>query len=195
MRTVIEAENTSTADMYKLLTTSVVPRPIAWVSSRSPQGVDNLSPYSFYTVASSEPPIVQFTSLGRKDSWRNATDSGEFVINLAPEWLTDQINRSSAPFPPEVSEFEAVGIEAVPATHVDCLRVRDSPIAIECVLHQTITVGNAELVLGRVVAVTVDSERLADDGLPDFGAIKPMARLGRIEWGKPGEVVLHKRPS
>src|ERR1700681_3348540 len=79
---------------YKLLTSVVVPRPIAWVSSRSAEGVENLAPHSFFTVAAIDPPVVQFTSVGSKDSLRNVEATGEFVVNLAPAWLFEQINAS-----------------------------------------------------------------------------------------------------
>ena len=78
--------------IYRLLNSVVVPRPIAWVSTRSPEGVDNLAPHSFFTVACSDPPMVQFTSIGRKDSLGNATATGEFVVNLAPRKMAGVVS-------------------------------------------------------------------------------------------------------
>src|SRR5689334_25405496 len=83
---------------YRLLTGLVVPRPIAWVSTLDAQGRGNLAPHSFFTVASGNPPVVLFSSLGRKDTVRNIEDTGEFVVNLSSEALLDQVNDSSAPF-------------------------------------------------------------------------------------------------
>ena len=85
---------------YSFLTSVLVPRPIAWVSTRSPEGVDNLAPHSFFTVASVDPPIVQFTSVGRKDSLINVEQTGEFVICLAPEPLFERSTRRAQTFPP-----------------------------------------------------------------------------------------------
>lgn len=85
---------------YSFLTSVVVPRPIAWVSTRSPERVDNLAPHSFFTVASVDPPIVQFTSVGRKDSLINVEQTGEFVICLTPEPLFEQVNATGTDFPP-----------------------------------------------------------------------------------------------
>ena len=98
-------------DFYRLLNSVVVPRPIAWVSSTSADGRGNLAPHSFFTVSCVEPPIVQFTSVRRKDSLVNAEETGEFVVNLAPEWLQEQINASGTPYPPHTSEFDELGVE------------------------------------------------------------------------------------
>ena len=84
---------------YPWLTATVVPRPIAWVSSRSADGIDNLAPHSFFTVASAEPPIVSFTSVGDKDTLRNVRATGEFVVALAPRSLADAVNRTATDFP------------------------------------------------------------------------------------------------
>jgi flavin reductase (DIM6/NTAB) family NADH-FMN oxidoreductase RutF len=96
MRTDFSPRAASARDFYRLLTAVVVPRPIAWVSSVSPEGVDNLAPHSFFTVASTNPPIVQFTSVGEKDSLRNIIASEEFVVNLAPGTLLPTSRRTSA---------------------------------------------------------------------------------------------------
>src|SRR6201999_3543914 len=91
-RTEINPEQLPPGRFYGILTAVVVPRPIAWVSTRSADGVDNLAPHSFFTVASAAPPVVQFTSVGRKDSLRNVEATGEFVICLAPSSLINEIN-------------------------------------------------------------------------------------------------------
>jgi flavin reductase (DIM6/NTAB) family NADH-FMN oxidoreductase RutF len=193
-RTLFDHSNTSTRDFYKLITAAIVPRPIAWVSSRSATGVDNLAPFSFFSVSSTDPLVVQFTAVGGKHSADNAAATGQFVINVATESMMDQVNATSAGFTEDVDEFAAVGVASAPATAVDCLRVRDSPVAIECELLQIIDVGNSQVVMGRVVAVTVDPAVTAADGHPDFTKLAPVSRLGRIEWGLPGEVVERERP-
>ncbi|WP_395403349.1 flavin reductase family protein [Arthrobacter sp. UC242_113] len=114
MRKDFDPGELSSRDFYRLLTAVVVPRPIAWISSRSAEGVDNLAPHSFFTVASADPPIVQFTSVGEKDSLRNIRSRGEFVVNLAPAGLIAEVNATGTNFPPDVSEFDAAG-PGVPA--------------------------------------------------------------------------------
>ncbi len=172
---------------YKLLTAVVVPRPIAWVSSRSAEGVDNLAPHSFFTVAAIDPPVVQFTSVGPKDSLRNVQATREFVVNLAPESLFAQINATATDFPPDASEFDAVGLAREPSLHVAPPRVAASPVALECVLHSTIEIGICTVVLGRVVHAAVD-EAVMDGGHPDIERLRPLSRLGLDEWGTTRDV-------
>lgn len=187
-RTTFDPDEIGAGAFYKLLTASIVPRPIAWVSSTSEDGVDNLAPHSFFTVACVSPPIVQFTSVGRKDSLRNIEATGEFVVNVTPEPLFEQVNATGTNYPGDHSEFDALGIEREPSRLVGPPRVQDSPVALECKLHSTIHLGDSWLVLGRVVHAAVHDSVLADDGLPDIGKLAPLSRLGRIEWGTRGEI-------
>lgn len=186
MRTDITADRRgSFAGAVKSL---VVPRPIAWVSSRSAAGVDNLAPHSFFTVASTTPTIVQFVSTGEKDSLRNIRHSREFVVNLAPAELFEQINATSTDYPPEISEFDAVGLSREPSLTVAVPRVAESPAAIECRLHrEPLAVGDGFLVFGEVTHVAVAEEAMGERG-PVIGGLRPIARLGHDEWGELGRV-------
>jgi flavin reductase (DIM6/NTAB) family NADH-FMN oxidoreductase RutF len=180
-------------NIYRLLTAVVVPRPIAWVSSLSSDGVVNLAPHSFYTVACARPPIVQFTSVGKKDTLRNVRATGEFVVNLATAPLLDAVNNSSARFPPDESEVEQLAIEMEPSRLVRPPRVARSPVAIECTLHSTNELGDSTVVLGDVRLISVFDDVLAD-GHPDFRLLDPLARLGKDEWALHSEVISVKRP-
>ncbi|MBB4935272.1 flavin reductase (DIM6/NTAB) family NADH-FMN oxidoreductase RutF [Lipingzhangella halophila] len=192
MRTDLTRADLPGRDFYAWLTAVVVPRPIAWVSTTSQAGVDNLAPHSFFTVASADPPIVQFTSVRRKDSVTNAEATGEFVVNFAPERLQREINATGTGFPPETSEFDAVGVEREPSAAVTPPRVAASPVALECRLHSTLPMGDSILVFGEVVRVSVHSDVVVD-GLPDVNRLRPIARLGRNEWGALGEVTALNR--
>ena len=172
---------------YSFLTSVIVPRPIAWVSSRSRDGVDNLAPHSFFTVSSVDPPIVQFTSVGRKDSLVNVEQTGEFVVCLTPEPLFEQVNATGTDFPADVSEFDAVGIEREPSLRVAPPRVARSPVALECKLHTTLTFGLGTVVMGRVVHAVVDEDAL-ENGRPAIERLRPLARLGANEWATGYEV-------
>lgn len=178
---------------YALLTALVVPRPIAWVSTISTGGVANLAPHSFFTVASASPPVVQFTSVGAKDTLRNVRETGEFVINLASQPQMEQINQTSAPYSHGVDESEAVGVATEPSEVVRPDRVVHAPASIECVMHSLIEVGNSTLVLGTVVAVTVREEVLVD-GWPAFERLLAVSRLGGQQWGLPPGTVQLVRP-
>ena len=98
--------------MHRLMNSVVVPRPIAWVSTLSIDGVENLAPHSYFTVASAVPAILQFTSVGHNDSLTNAVDTGEFVISLSSRPMFEQINATGTGYPAEISEFEAVGVNS-----------------------------------------------------------------------------------
>jgi flavin reductase (DIM6/NTAB) family NADH-FMN oxidoreductase RutF len=178
---------------YRLLTAVVVPRPIAWVSTVSQGGVVNLAPHSFYTVACARPPIVQFTSVGKKDTLRNVLATGEFVVNLAPVSLLHDVNNSAARFPPDQSEPEALGIPMEASAKVRPPRVAASPASIECTLHSTHELGDSTVVLGDVQVISVAAEVLVD-GHPEFARLDPLARLGREEWALRPEVVSVPRP-
>ncbi|MFZ2529963.1 MAG: flavin reductase family protein [Rhodococcus sp. (in: high G+C Gram-positive bacteria)] len=194
MRTVFDPAELGTGRFYRLLTATIVPRPIAWVSTVSASGVPNVAPYSFFTVASTAPPIVQFTSVGRKDSVRNIEETGEFVVNIATVPLMDQVNATSAAFAHDIDEFARVGIRAERSERVHPPRVAESPASIECTLHRVIEIGNSFVVMGDVVAITARPEILADDHAPDFTALAPASRLGRTEWGLVPQVRTLDRP-
>jgi flavin reductase (DIM6/NTAB) family NADH-FMN oxidoreductase RutF len=175
------------AAFYRVLNSVVVPRPIAWVTSRSADGVVNLAPHSFYTVACVDPPVVQFTSVGRKDSLRNVEATGEFTVSLTPEWLFEQVNATGTDFPPGTSEAEQCGVALEPGERVSVPRVAGSPVALECTLHSTLRLGDSTVVFGRVEVVSV-WESAVRDGRPRIEHLQPLARLGGNEWTTLGDI-------
>jgi flavin reductase (DIM6/NTAB) family NADH-FMN oxidoreductase RutF len=177
---------------YPWLTSLILPRPIAWVSTRSISGVDNLAPHSFFTVASAEPPIVQFTSVGPKDSLRNVLETREFVVNLVPYELRETANRTATDYPPDVSEFDAVGVRREPSVAVKPWRVADSPAVLECVLEDTRSFGRSTVIFGRVVHLAIEESAVVD-GRPRVDRLDPVARLGGAEWCRVGEVFRLRR--
>lgn len=187
MRVDLDPEVVGRRKFYAALNAVVVPRPIAWVSSRSAAGVLNLAPHSFFTVACVQPPMVQFTSVGRKDSLNNVEETGEFVVNFAPEPLFEQINATATDFPPDISEFAAVGLTPEPSRTVAVPRVAESPVALECTLHTTLELGDSTVVIGRVRHLSIAAGTLDGDH-PDITRLRPLARLGRDEWSTIGEV-------
>jgi flavin reductase (DIM6/NTAB) family NADH-FMN oxidoreductase RutF len=172
---------------YRVMNSVVVPRPIAWVCSRSADGVLNLAPHSFYTVACVEPPIVQFTSVGRKDSLNNIEATREFTVSLTPEALFEQINATGTDFPPDTNESEVCGVHMEPSERVGVPRVAASPVSLECTLHSTVELGDSTVVFGSVVLITA-WESAVRDGRPRIEELRPIARLGGNEWATLGEV-------
>lgn len=178
---------------YRLLTGLVIPRPIAWVSTVDESGIRNVAPHSFFTVASADPPIVQFTSVGRKDSLRNIEMTREFVVNLAPRDLLEPMNASAASVASEVDEFELAGVTSAPSVRVRPPRVAESPAALECVLHSVIPVGDSFLVLGEVLAAVVE-ESMLEGQRPDEAKLDPVARLSGSRYVTYGETLHLPRP-
>lgn len=173
---------------HGLLNSIVLPRPIAWISTTSPEGVDNLAPHSYFNIASVDPPVVQFSSTGHKDTLRNVTSTGEFVVNFSTVDDFERINATATSFPPEVSEFDAVGIERELSKSVKPPRVAGSPVAIECELDGTRDFGVSVVVFGRVRHIAIAEDRLTD-GRADVTKLKPLARLGGpYQWSELGEI-------
>lgn len=171
----------------------VVPRPIGWLSTISPEGVSNLAPYSQFTNLTFDPPYVlvsinQGHLQNRKDTTVNIEETGEFVYNMVTYDLRDALNITAAEFPPEVDEFEKAGLTKAPSVLVKPYRVAESPIQFECKYVQTIRlpgdgrVGTADIIIGKVVGVHVKDEFILPDGKIDIEKIKPLARLGYSDY-------------
>ncbi|MEU2351020.1 flavin reductase family protein [Modestobacter sp. NPDC049651] len=191
-RTSFDPAEMSSGAFYRVLNSVVVPRPIAWVCSRSAEGVHNLAPHSFYTVACVDPPVVQFTSVGRKDSLRNIEATGDFTVNLTPEPLFEQVNATGTDFPPDQDEAEHTGLRLEPSDTVAAMRVAQSPVSLECTLHSTLRLGDSTVVFGRVEHISVWSSAVRD-GRPRIEELRPLARLGGNEWSTIGEVLEIRR--
>lgn len=140
---------------YKVLTSLVVPRPIAWVTSLDHQGRVNAAPFSFFNVLGNKPPLVAFAPGDRpdgapKDTARNVKVSGEFVVNLVDREAAELMHATAAPFPPDVSEVEALGLETLPSVRVRTPRLRVSKIHLECTHWGTLEIGSNRVVFGLV---------------------------------------------
>ena len=158
--------STDHSSIYKLLIGSVVPRPIAFVSTIDSDGAFNVAPFSFFTVASSNPPVLVFTVGNRarpdprKDTLRNITTAREFVVNVVSEEIAAKMNLCAGDYPPDVDEFQVSGLTPIPSDLVRAPRVAESPINMECRLLYTISMSNlvngGNLVLGEVVRFHID---------------------------------------
>lgn len=179
---------------YQLLTSLVVPRPIAWVSTLSADGTANLAPHSFFTVASTDPPVIAFTSINEKDTVRNVRATGRFTVSLVTQDTWRQANATSCNCPPEVDEFAETGTVAEAGDTHDVPRPADSPAHLECTLREVLEVGNCFMVLGDVRAFVVDEDVLDDTGRPSAAALAPVSKLGGNEWAGLGEVFAEPRP-
>lgn len=178
---------------YQLMTSLVIPRPIAWVSSLSAEGVRNLAPHSYFNAISSDPLIVHFTSTGVKDSLTNVRATKEFVVNIVSLELVEKMNLTSADFPPGVDEFRWAGLEGAASQMVAPERVADAKAAFECRLADVVSKGNGHMVFGEVVSIYVDDSILVD-GRVKAELLKPVARLGGAQYSAVTEVFELARP-
>lgn len=190
----IDPGTQSPRELYFLLTNLVVPRPIAWVSSLAPDGTRNLAPHSYFNIASTNPPILHFTQTGRKDTLNNVEASGEFVISLVSAGLVEQMNLTSADFPPDEDEFTWAALEAAPSIHVAPPRVAAALAAFECRVRQILPMGNGNMVFGDVVGVHVD-DGIWSDGRIDIPALAPVARLGGSAYAAITDIFKIPRPT
>lgn len=199
----IDFTKISVSEAYKLLVHAIVPRPIAWVSTLSKKGVANLAPFSFFNGVCSNPPSLLFCPVnhpdGReKDTLRNIRETKQFVVNMATEAFAQQMNQSSANFPPEVSEFEKVGVTPSRSKTVKPPRVLESPVNIECELIQIIQVGaggpgSGSVVIGKILHMHV-ADKAYLDGKILIDVAKPIARLGGINYSPVREIFELPRP-
>ncbi len=189
--------------MYRFLISTIVPRPIAFISTISPEGIVNLAPFSFFNGVSSNPPCVMVSITrksdgDKKDTLRNIEATRQFVLNTTPEWLAQQMNQCSAEYPYGVSELEKVGLTAVPSLRVKPPRIGESPVQMECELYETLEIGDgsmgsATIVVGKIVMAHV-AESAWKDGKATFEELKPLSRLGGLSYGKTSDVFDLPRP-
>ncbi|GKZ13981.1 flavin reductase [Haladaptatus sp. T7] len=193
----MEINPETVGSLYRTLAGAVVPRPIAWVSTRSPDGVDNLAPYSFFNVVSVAPPVVMFSPVdgedGLKDTPTNVRETEEFVVNVVTEPLAEAMNETSATLPHGESEFDRAGLDRAESTAVDAPRVADSPVAFECSLYDMVDIGASTMVLGEVEWVHVDDD-VTTDGKLDVNKIDAVGRLAGSLYARTDDRFSLERP-
>jgi flavin reductase (DIM6/NTAB) family NADH-FMN oxidoreductase RutF len=194
---IVDPSAASHLDVYKLMIGSIVPRPIALVSTRSEQGISNLAPFSFFTGVSANPPVICFCPIRRtspeprpdpyKDTLRNITRTREFVVNVVSEEIGEKMNITSGEYPPEVDEFEVAGFTAIPSEVVKPARVAESHVQMECRLYLALEVsalpGGGNLVLGEVVRFHV-ADHLVDNFRIDPDKLGAIGRMGGNSYSR-----------
>jgi len=199
---IIDPAATEPRNLYKLMVGAIVPRPIAFVSTISTEGILNLAPFSYFTAVGANPPAVCFCPSirrdgSKKDTLRNIEATGEFVVNVVSEEFAAQMNACSAEFPPEVDEFAASGLTPIPSDLVKPPRVGESHIHMECRLLQVVHVSpkplGGSLVIGEVLRFHVDDAIIADYVI-DSGKLRPIGRMGGSTYTRPTDRFDLERP-
>lgn len=190
--------------VYKLLTGSILPRPIGWISSVDADGRPNLAPFSFFNVVCARPPTVVFCPLIRgtdgrtKDTLNNVRATNEFVVNIVSEDLAEAMNLSSVEAPPGLNEFEFARVTPEPSVTVRPPRVRESRVHFECRVRQIVEIspeaGGGSLVIGEVLHIHVDESVLMGSDKINLAALKPVGRLAGGSYVRVTDVFEMERP-
>jgi flavin reductase (DIM6/NTAB) family NADH-FMN oxidoreductase RutF len=184
-------------DMYRLMISVIVPRPIAFVSTVGANGSFNVAPFSYFNAITNEPPLVGISTTSRrgepKDTLRNIRETGDFVANIVNEPLLQRMVQTSGDWPEDVSEFELAGLTPAPSMVVRSPRVKECPVSLECRLFQEIPLGEAHFIVGEIVQVHVDDGVLTD-GRVDVEKLKPIGRLGGDGYSVVRDVIHQARP-
>ncbi len=187
---IITAEREKRAN-FKTLLSCVIPRPIAFVSTISEGGVMNLAPFSFFNGVGSNPPAVIFSPCTKadgasKDTIVNLRSVPECVVNVVPFGIRDAMNQASAPYPPDVDEFDAAGFTPLPSQFVRPARVAQSPVQMECKLIQIVPVGDgplsANICICHVLCFHIANDVYVSDGTADVAKLDLIARLGGEDY-------------
>ncbi len=186
----------------RVLTGVVVPRPIAFVSTMSKDGLINLAPYSFFNAVAYDPPTIVFSSSRhagdkRKDTLAHIEETGEFVVNIVVDDISEAMNRTAAEYPSEVSEFEIAGLTPAPSERVKPPRVAESPVNMECRLLQVVPLGQGDhqhgLVIGQIVLMHVRDD-IIDGHRINHQRLKPTGRLAGSMYCHTSDVFEMVRP-
>ncbi|MCH8887650.1 MAG: flavin reductase family protein [SAR324 cluster bacterium] len=188
------SKDKKTRDMYKYLIGCVVPRPIAWVSTRSAAGEANLAPFSFFNGVGANPPALAFSpndrADGMKDTCRNILEHPEFIVHVVSEPISAQMNVTCGDYGADIDEFVEAGLTAVPGTAVDVPRVKEALVAFECKLYQHIRMGehppHNNHIIGEIVYWHIDDSILDESARnpvrPEL--LQAVGRMGGIEYAR-----------
>lgn len=193
----IDPNEQTERENYKLLVGSVIPRPIAFVTSMSADGIVNAAPFSYFNIVASDPPLLSVSIQSRagalKDTARNAIETEEFVIHVVDESNVEEVNKTAASLPPEESEISLTTLTLIDSEAVKVPSVKEAKVRFECRLEQAVELGGTRLLIGRVVRFVID-ESIYDNGRIDPEALKPVSRLAGINYAKLGDIFPLKRP-
>ncbi len=193
-----DPDKQSFKDNHRLMIGSIVPRPIAFVSTKSKNGILNLAPFSYFNGVCSNPPTIMFAPARRgydgltKDTLNNIRDTEEFVVNIVSEEIVEPMVACATDFEKEVNEFEVSGLTPVDSVKVAPPCVKESKISFECRLQTIVPVGEAEpgggfVVIGNIVMFHVDDD-VYRDGRIDLDALKPVGRLAGNNYSRINDV-------
>ena len=198
----IDPEHLDHKAIYKLLTGSVIPRPIGWISSINNNGVNNLAPFSYFNIVGDDPPHVMFSTSRNnntnKDTLNNILANKQFVVNMVTEDLVEQMNKTAEAISSEESEFDFASLTPVASVKIKPMRVKESKINFECELVHHYSLenhknGGAVILIGKIIMMHFDDTVLMDNYKINLETYKPVSRLAGSNYSKIGEIFSVKR--
>jgi flavin reductase (DIM6/NTAB) family NADH-FMN oxidoreductase RutF len=198
----IDPSKNTAIENYKLMIGSVIPRPIAFVTSLASDGTLNAAPFSYFNIASSKPPMISIAVLrketGQKDTARNIVGLKEFVVHIVDEGIIAQVNETAASLPPDQSEMELTNFSEVESTKISVPGIKEAKIRMECILEHHVILGDedapsSDLIIGRVVQFHFNKE-IYENGKINQTGLAAVSRLAGHNYAKIGEVFEIIRP-
>ncbi len=198
----LDPDHLEQSAIYKLLTGSIIPRPIGWISSISEDGINNLAPFSYFNAVGEDPPHVMFSTVRgnniNKDTLTNVLATKQFVVNMVTEDLVVQMNTTAQHIPSDEDEFVLANLTPIESTKIKPMRVKESLVSFECELvhhyflekHKQ---GGACILIGRIVMMHFDDSIMLDNYKINLDTYKPVARLAGANYAKMGEIFSIKR--
>lgn len=195
-------KETDPSVLYKLLTGTIIPRPIGWISTIDAKGINNLAPFSYFNMVSSDPPCVMFSTRRdndtNKDTLNNVLENKQFVVNLVTENVVEQMNLTSESVGAEIDEFQLANLTPIDSVSVLPKRVKESVVHFECEMihHYFIdndSNGGACVVIGKIITMHIDDSILMENNRINLETYTPIARLAGSNYGKLGEIFSIKR--
>ncbi|MGC7789283.1 flavin reductase family protein [Staphylococcus epidermidis] len=199
----IKAETLSDMQNYKLLSGSIIPRPIAFVTTQNLKGDINAAPFSFFNVVNHIPPMiaiaVQRTNGNRKDTSINIEQSGEFVVHITDEAIVNDVNETAAPLEYGVNELKRTSLSMIDSDLIKVPAIKEAKVRFECKLHQIVQLGNkdngSDLIIGEIVMYHIDEEVYFEDSKIDANQLNPVARLAGNDYSLLGQTFTVNRPT
>ena len=192
---------------YDPFKSCIIPRPIAWITTLSEEDIENCAPYSFFNGVSSDPPMIMFANNGvapsgngPKDTFSNIKATKEFVVNISTYNTKDKMNKTCTPLKKNLSEINLACLDTLQSILVKPKRLKDSPINMECVLHQIINLPSNKnnyyngIIIGKVIGIHIN-DNFIKEGIVDVEKIKPLSRLGYMDYSVVNNIFSMKRPS
>jgi len=195
----IDPKQLNPSQAYDLMISIIVPRPIAFISTLTPEGLPNAAPFSFFNGVSTDPPLVAISIARRgsekKGTLRNIEATGEFVVNMVDEDLAEGMNRAAGNYPPNTNKFEVAGLTAKPSVKVKPPRIGEAPICLECRLVQVMPLPESKdaLIIGRIVYIHMKDALWIDGGV-DPARLRAIGRLGQSNYCRIRDTFSLERP-